>query len=112
MKKLILAMALGMLPLAALANFDCGTRVNNVLVYSDGSVNVFFAIRGDYTYICNLTTPRLGVDPTTCAMWTALLLSARKNASNVMLYYSGTGSCATLPVYSNSPAPVYVGESN
>jgi hypothetical protein len=112
MKKLLVTVVLGMLPVAALADYGCSTRANTVLVYNDGSVNVVFAVRGDYTYVCNLVTPRLGVDTTTCAMWTALLLTARKNASNVMLYYSGSGSCATLPVYSNSPAPYYLGETN
>ena len=112
MKKLILAMAVGLLPVAAFADYSCTTKVSTALIYADGSVNVVFSVRGDYTYVCNVTTPRLGVDPVTCALWAATLLNARKTASNVMLYYSGSGSCATLPVYGNSPAPVYVGETN
>src|SRR5688572_8462762 len=87
MKKLILAMAVGLLPVAAFADYSCTTRVNTALIYADGSVNVVFSVRGDYTYVCNVTTARLGVDPVTCALWAATLLSARKNASNVMLYY-------------------------
>jgi len=112
MKRLFLSVVLATLPASAFADYSCNTIVNAVLVYNDGSINVLHPARGDYTYICNLNTPRLGVDTTTCAMWTALLLSARKAHTPVSFYYPGTGSCATLPVYGNSPAPTYLGEYN
>ena len=111
MKKLLTAIVLGTLPLSSFANFDCSTKILHVLVYADGSVNMFTAVRNDYTYVCNIETPRLGIQTTTCAIWTAALFEARKNNSNIALYYSGDGSCATLPTYSNSPAPVYLGPS-
>jgi hypothetical protein len=110
MNKLLVSMVLTMLPVSALADYSCSATLTAVLVYNDGSINVFHPARNDYTYICNLNTPRLGVDTTTCAVWTALMLSARKNGTPVTFYYPGTGSCATLPVYSNSPAPTYIGE--
>lgn len=109
MKKLLLSIVLISLPMSAFADFSCQGVPNQVLVYGDGSVNVFQTPRGDYTYICNLTTPRLGVDPVTCAMWTALLLSAKKDNRVVSFYYSGNVGCTALPVYSNSPAPYYIG---
>jgi len=109
MKKLVTAIVLGTLPVSAFADFSCSTKVTAVLVYADGSVNVFTAVRNDYTYVCNLETPRLGIEVTTCAMWTAALFDAKKSASNIGLYYSGTGSCATLATYSGSPAPYYLG---
>ena len=109
MKKLLLSIVLASLPMSAFANFSCSAVPEIVLVYGDGSVNVFHSGRNDYTYVCNLASPRLGVDPVTCAMWTSLLLAAKKNNQAVQFYYPGTGSCATLPVYSNSPAPTYIG---
>lgn len=109
MKKLLLSVVLTSLPMSAFADFSCSVVPTAVLVYADGNVNVHHAGRNDYTYVCNVTTPRLGVDPTTCAMWTAILLSAKKDNRAVSFYYPGSGSCATLPVYSNSPAPTYIG---
>jgi hypothetical protein len=109
MKKLLLSMVLVSLPMSAFADFSCQAVPTVVLVYGEGSVNVFHAGRNDYTYVCNVTTPRLGIDPVTCAMWTAILLSAKKDNRLVSFYYAGSGTCATLPVYSNSPAPYYIG---
>ena len=109
MKKLLMSIALASLPMSAFADFSCNAVPTNVLVYGDGSVNVFHAGRNDYTYVCNVSQPRLGVDPVTCAMWTAMLLSAKKDNRMLQFYYPGTGSCSTLPVYSNSPAPTYIG---
>jgi len=112
MKKIFLSVVLASLPMSAFADYACNTTISAVLVYYDGTINLLHPARGDYTYVCNLNTPRLGIDTTTCAMWTALLLAARKNRSNVSIYYPGTGSCATLPVYGNSPAPTYIGDYN
>lgn len=109
MKKIICAMVLGALPISALADYGCSTKVTAVLVYGDGSVNMYSVARNDYTYVCNLETPRLGIGITTCALWTAALMEAKKNASNIALYYAGNGSCATLPTYAGAPAPYYLG---
>jgi hypothetical protein len=109
MKRFLHILAIALLPLPALADFQCDAQVKNVLIYSDGSVNVKHSVRNDYTMICNLKIERLGVSTETCSMWTAMLLNFQKNASLAQFYYSGTGSCATLPVYSYSPAPLYIG---
>lgn len=110
MRRLAASLVIGLLPLAALADFQCNVQVRNVLVYSDGSVNVYHTGRSDYTYICNLKTERLGVDTATCAIWTSMVLALKKNANTAQFYYAGSGSCATLPTYTFSPAPVYVGD--
>jgi hypothetical protein len=78
-KLLLLSIALASLPMSAFADFSCSA------------------------------VPRAGVDPVTCAMWTALLLSAKKDNRAVSFYYSGSIGCAALPVYANSPAPYYIG---
>jgi hypothetical protein len=97
------------------ADFYCVVNVQAVLPYYEGSVNVLHSGRGDYTYICNLNSTRtsgLSVEPQTCAMWTALLLQAKRNNTPVTFWYSGSGSCATLATYSNSPVPVYIGPAS
>jgi len=109
MKKLLLSIVLISLPMSAFADFSCLAVPTAVLVYGDGSINIYHAGRNDYTYVCNLSTPRLGVDPVTGALWTSMLLAAKKNNQIIQILYPGSGSCATLPVYSNSPAPTYIG---
>jgi hypothetical protein len=110
MRRLAASLILGLLPLACLADFQCNAQVRNVLVYSDGSVNVYHTGRNDYTYICNLKEERLGVDTATCAIWTSMVLSLKKTANTAQFYYAGSGSCATLPTYTASPAPKYIGD--
>jgi len=92
------------------ASYSCTIDVAQVLVYGNGTVNVFHQGRGDYTYICNLSTPRLGVSITTCAMWTSMLQNIKKAGGKALFKYSGTGSCATLPTSGNSPAPYFIGD--
>lgn len=109
MKRLVQMLAIALLPLPALADFQCDAQVDNVLIYSDGSVNVKQSVRNDYTMICNLKTERLGVSTETCSIWAAMLLNFKNTGSQAQFYYSGTGSCATLPTYTYSPAPLYIG---
>ncbi|MFO1217591.1 MAG: hypothetical protein U1E89_04305 [Burkholderiaceae bacterium] len=95
------------------ADFACAVTVQSVLSYYEGSVNVLHTGRGDWTFLCNLETPRtsgLTVQPTTCMVWTTLLLRAKKNNQQVQFWFPGTGSCATIATYGSAPVPTYVGE--
>lgn len=92
------------------AAFECYVKVNNVLVYKDGNVNILHTGRNDYTVICNLATPYQGVAITTCAMWTSMLQNIKENGGTANFYFDGTGTCATLPTYGSAPAPVYIGD--
>lgn len=103
-------MLAALMPLQAHAAFECMVKINNVLIYRDGSVNVHHTGHGGYTVVCNLNADRLGVSPVTCAMWAAMLQHIKKNSGNAHFYFDGEGSCATLPSYWNSPAPVYIGD--
>jgi len=94
----------------AQAAFSCDTTVLKVLVYSGGNVNIRHSGRNDYTVICNLRAERQGVSITTCAMWTSMLQNIKKNNGTAQFYYSGEGSCATLPTYAASPVPAYIGD--
>jgi hypothetical protein len=91
---------------------ECRATIDAVLVYSDGSVNVRHSGRGDFTVICNLKTERLGVNTTTCAMWTAMLQSLKEAGKRADFYYTLDArftSCANLPTYWDAPAPAYIG---
>jgi hypothetical protein len=103
-----MALAIGA-PTSALAVYECSVKLEAVLVYGNGVVNVRHTGRGDYTHICSLNTERQGVSPVTCAMWAAMLQQIQKGNSTADFYYSGEGSCAALPTYASSPAPVYIG---
>ena len=88
---------------------NCRTR--EVLVYSNGSVNVLHSGREDFTVICNLNTNYGEATPTTCAMWTAMLQSIKKKNGNANFYFNGEGSCATMGTYGSAPVPVYIGDA-
>lgn len=94
------------------AAFACDVTVDRLLVYADGSVNVYHSGRNDFTYICNTKGTWKDVDTVTCALWVGMLQGAQNNAKLVRFWYAGEGSCATLPTYSAAPAPVYIGVLN
>jgi hypothetical protein len=108
MRKLIAVLGL-VVSGGVLADYSCDVDVNRVLVYADGSVNVLHSGRNDYTYICNVKGTWKGIDTVTCALWVGMLQSTQNNEKNAVFYYGGSGSCATLPVYGNAPAPLYIG---
>ncbi|HIF9111858.1 TPA: hypothetical protein ACX6Q7_001217 [Photobacterium damselae] len=91
------------------ADFSCEVSVNRVLVYSDGSVNVFHSGRNDYTYICNTKGTWKGIDTVTCSLWVGMLQSTQNNDKKAIFYYAGEGGCSSLGTYSDAPAPVYIG---
>jgi hypothetical protein len=110
MKKIVALMMACLVSLHANAAFVCDVKVSRVLVYTNGMVNVLHSGRGDYTVICDLNAVRLGVSPTTCAMWTGMLQAIMKKNGTATFYYDGDSTCALLPTYGSSPAPVYVGD--
>lgn len=91
------------------ANFECQVDLHRVLVYQNGSVNVLHTGRGDYTQICNLKGNWKNIDTVTCSMWTSMLQNLQNNNKKAEFYYNGSGSCSTLPTYTDSPAPKYIG---
>lgn len=93
----------------AFAVFHCVVDVKRVLIYSTGIINVLHTGHDSYTNICNLKSTWKEVDQITCAMWTGLLQNSQVNNQKVIFYYSGEGSCAALPTYGATPAPVYIG---
>ncbi|WP_323141138.1 hypothetical protein [Massilia phyllosphaerae] len=108
--KFIFGLILLFLSQSAFAYFECNVKIMHVLVYSNGLLNVMHDGRKDFTVLCNLNADRQGVTPTTCAVWFALVESAKKRNGIVNFYYGGDGSCATLRTYDESPPPSYVGD--
>lgn len=93
------------------ADIQCSGTVNRLLIYADGVVNISTTYRNDYTHICNLQTPRQGVDTLTCALWVGAIESARKLNQTIQVYYKTNNdfACDTIPYYASAPAPVYIG---
>jgi len=115
MKKIILLLLLSITTSTMFAGtFSCASKVNKVLLYKNGAVNVHYSARNNYTYICNLNSEWKGVSTTTCAMWVGLLqdIKKRNTDARAVFYYSTNDatSCANLPTYGSAPSPVYIGE--
>ena len=111
------AWARAVVSLAALASFqaaadlNCNGKVGDVLLYSDGTVNIRSDWRGDFTYICSTSgswAPNITTE--VCLAWYATLVKAQASGLRVSVYYGGNpGTCSTLPSYSASPTPIYIG---
>ncbi len=110
MKKFAIAALALALSVNANAAFDCNVKVQNVLIYGDGMVNVLHSGRGDYTVICNLNANYGSVTPVTCAMWTGMLQVIKKKNGLANFYFGGEGSCAAIATYASAPVPVYIGD--
>jgi hypothetical protein len=93
----------------ARADLSCSGKITAVLLYSDGSVLIGNNWRNDYTKICD--TQGGSVPTEVCLAWYGAALKARAENTTVGVYYYGTpsSSCATLPIYSNTPPPAYFG---
>ena len=102
----------GVIAAPARADFQCDVRVYHILMYNDGTVSVAHSGRGTFTHICNLNTVRGGINPTTCAMWTATLHSIKARNGLAMFAYPGTGTCASLATFEVAPVPTMVGNMN
>lgn len=98
-------------PITATADVYCGsTTPAKVITYSDGRVTILAPWRGDYTDVCNMNTSWKGVSTTTCLTWFAQIANAYSTGKGLLFYYSGLaqGECATMPLYADAPAPLYV----
>ncbi|MEM9102340.1 MAG: hypothetical protein AAGB12_08445 [Pseudomonadota bacterium] len=92
-----------------LAKFQCSVTLKHIIVYDNGNVSVYHTGRNLWTFICNLNGEWKNVNTVTCAMWTSMLQNIQQNNQEALFYYSGEGSCATLPTYGDAPAPSYIG---
>lgn len=107
----ILAFNLGVQEIAFATDNFCVGQVENLIIRSDGGVQINADWRGDYTQICSLNSEWKGVSVINCSMWVALIESARKQKRPVSTWYPSNvfSSCTQIPTYQDAPAPGYVG---
>jgi hypothetical protein len=89
----------------------CSGTIDNLYVEANGELTIRPSYHSNYTGICNILTPRFGIEPQLCVMWFAILHKANADNSPILIQYPNTGTsytCATLPIYSSTPAPGYV----
>lgn len=73
-----------------------------------GDVLISGSWRGDHTQICNLKQEWKGVTPDICMGWVAKLDAAAALNKSVTIQYNDASSCASLPIYGQTPSPAYV----
>ena len=92
------------------AAIQCDGLVNYALLYSDGTVNLHSAWRGEFTLLCNTNGTWGGIPAEVCLSWYAVAAKAAADGKVLTVYYNTDSySCANLPVYGSSLVPVYVG---
>lgn len=106
-----LALGLLTIPSTALADAYCSSTVPaQTLTYSNGRVTIFAPWRQDYTDICNTNVSWKGISTTTCLVWFAQVNNAQISGKGLIVYYAGISQseCATMPLYDNAPAPLFI----
>jgi len=108
--QLLLSTALMSFCAATQAAIHCEGLVTYALLYSDGTVLVVGAWRGDATYLCNTSGTWGGIPPEICLSWYALASKAAADSKVFAVYYNTDSyTCANLPTYSFSLVPTYAG---
>ena len=99
-----------MIPSPAHADAYCVGLLNEALTYNDGGVMIYSQWRNDWTHICNLNTTWNSISPQTCFAWFSQIQTAVTARRPIGVYYAGLApaQCATMPVYTSTPAPLYV----
>ncbi|ENM5853354.1 hypothetical protein NTE09_001334 [Vibrio mimicus] len=110
MIKIISVLGLVFVAFNANADIQCSGKVNAVLQYADGNVNIHTSYRNEYTVICNTGSSWKGISPDVCRSMISIILSAQAADKDILAYYSGDQfSCSNIPYYGGAPAPVYIG---
>jgi hypothetical protein len=88
----------------------CDGTISKVLLYNDGRLMIVPSYRNDFLSVCNVQVVWNNIDTATCWGWYSILMTAKKEAKQVTVYYdsSAVSTCALIPTYGNSPAPGYV----
>lgn len=85
----------------------CSGKLNEMLVYSDGTLMVHSTWRNDWTVLCNIKGTFGGIDAVTCSMWAALAGKVVETQQFVIVYYPNSAACTALTTYGSSSAPGY-----
>ena len=88
---------------------SCDVKVTSLYVEDDGLVTIKTNSRNDWTTICSLSSERMGVGTTTCAMWLSMIRGFEKNSELFRIRYQTDGfTCSDMATYGSSPVPRYV----
>lgn len=110
LKRMFLGCILAMSGATANAALHCEGLVDYALLYSEGTVNIRGAWRGDFTIICNTNGTVGGISAEICLSWYASAAKAAADGKRLAVYYATDSyTCANLPTYSSALVPVYVG---
>lgn len=108
LQRAVMAGLLSLYPQTALADYWCEDTPTGIFTNNTGTVIVQMPWRQDWVGICNVKSAWKDIDPSTCWSWFSYLATAVNERKPVVIYYSGAGTCATVPLYEASPAPFYV----
>jgi hypothetical protein len=89
---------------------SCTGKIWYGLVFSDGTVNIMPDWRGDWVPICNVTSVRQGIDPSTCRSWYSGVLSAMAQKQTTVVTFNvpaSVSSCSILPTGAATPTIGY-----
>lgn len=94
----------------ATANYWCSGQLNGVYITKDGDVIINGTYRNDWTRVCNLNNPEVGVTTVVCSLWASYAATALKDKLHVRLMYTAVNfdGCSNIPTYSDSPIPSYL----
>ena len=109
MRKLIAAFCLAVTSLPGhAADRWCAGKINEALIYADGTLMVLSTWRNDWTVLCNVKGAIHNIDTVTCSLWAAYAQKAVESQLPVVVQYNNiTPECSALPTYGGSPAPAY-----
>jgi hypothetical protein len=87
---------------ASADNIWCGGKLLGVYVAASGDVVIKGDWRNEWTNVCNLKN-----DTVTCSLWASYAANALQNNTSVLLMYTGSFQCTTIPSYNSAPIPGY-----
>ena len=104
----IAAMLLVFTTTSSAADRWCTGKLNEALVYADGTLMVLSTWRNDWTVLCSVKDNRFNIDTVTCSLWASYAMKAVESQLPVVVVYKDiTQECNALPTYQNSLAPGY-----
>ena len=112
-KYVVLLYALFLSQQAMAQNLTCYGFLSHVWVDDSNQLYIAASYRGDHTMICDLDNDWKGITPAVCENWFDIarsILALDRYTSFVTVRYLDTpyANCSELPLYSESPAPLYV----
>lgn len=107
MKQLIVMAVMLLAASTSHATIWCDGAVKKAWINANGNVYVNMTYCNAHTQICNVDSIWKGVPPSVCKEWYKTVMTVKVTEESLLLQYNDY-TCATLPVYGDTPAPNYV----